>query len=159
MGHRPRLVVILSGIFFTVLLSVSAGFTQSTDHTWPNRVLITNDDGIDMEEIRQLALAFAQIAETYVVAPLEERSGSSTHINLRGPLGLAITREQAIDAFTINSAYQLNQEHVTGSLEVRKFADLIVLDRNLFEIPIAEVSDTKVLMTVVGGKVVYSSES
>jgi predicted amidohydrolase YtcJ len=78
-----------------------------------------------------------------------------------GPLNAAeyaITLEQAIDAFTINSAYQLNQEHVTGSLEVGKFADLILLDRNLFEIPITEISETKVLMTMVGGKIVYSSE-
>lgn len=71
----------------------------------------------------------------------------------------AITLEQAIEAFTINSAYQLNQEHVTGSLEAGKFADLIVLDRNLFEVPIDEVSETKVIMTMVGGKVVYSTES
>lgn len=71
----------------------------------------------------------------------------------------AITLEQAIEAFTINGAYQLFQEHVTGSLEVGKFADLIVLDRNLFEIPITEISETKVLMTVVGGKVVYSDDS
>ena len=86
MGHHQMLVRILSSVFFTVALSVSLGSAQTKGDHWPNRVLITNDDGIDMEEIRQLALAFSEIAETYVVAPLEERSGSSTHINLRGPL-------------------------------------------------------------------------
>ena len=74
-----------------------------------------------------------------------------------GPLNsaYAISLEQAIEAFTINSAYQLRQERLTGSLEVGKFADLIVLDQNLFEIPIAQVSDTTVLMTMVGGDIVY----
>ena len=74
-----------------------------------------------------------------------------------GPLNsaYAISLEQAIEAFTINSAYQLRQERLTGSLEVGKFADLIVLDQNLFEIPIAQVSDTTLLMTMVGGDIVY----
>jgi len=74
-----------------------------------------------------------------------------------GPLNaeFALTREQVIEALTIHSAYQLKQEQVTGSLEPGKFADLILLDRNLFEIPVTELSETKVLMTMVGGRVVY----
>jgi predicted amidohydrolase YtcJ len=44
---------------------------------------------------------------------------------------------------------------VTGSLEKGKFADLIVLDRNLFEVPIEQVSETSVDMTIVGGEVVF----
>jgi 5'-nucleotidase len=77
---------IRSGILLTFLLSVRVGSAQTKGDHWPNRVLITNDDGIDMEEIRQLAVAFSEIAETYVVAPLGERSGSSTHVTLAGPL-------------------------------------------------------------------------
>jgi predicted amidohydrolase YtcJ len=68
------------------------------------------------------------------------------------------TLEQAIEIFTINSAFQLKQDHVSGSLEVGKFADLIVLDRNLFKIPINEVSETRVLMTMVGGEIVYQED-
>lgn len=76
-----------------------------------------------------------------------------------GPLNAdyALTLEQAVEAFTIGSAYQLKQENVTGTLEPGKFADLIVLDRNIFDIPIREVSDTKVLMTIVGGKIVHQT--
>jgi 5'-nucleotidase len=44
---------------------------------WPRRVLITNDNGIDDPKIRALAGAFAGEVETYVVAPLEDRSGST----------------------------------------------------------------------------------
>jgi predicted amidohydrolase YtcJ len=49
----------------------------------------------------------------------------------------------------------MKQEKVSGSLDPGKFADMIVLDRNLFQIPIDEVSETRVLMTLVGGKIVY----
>ena len=57
----------------------------------------------------------------------------------------------ALAAFTINSAYVNNLESVSGSIEVGKLADLIVLDRNLFEIPAKEISETKVLLTLFGG--------
>lgn len=70
----------------------------------------------------------------------------------------AATLEQAIEIFTLNSAFQLKQDHVSGSLEVGKFADLIVLNRNLFKIPINEVSETRVLMTMVGGEIVYQRD-
>jgi hypothetical protein len=58
---------------------------------------------------------------------------------------------------TINSAYEMHQEKVTGSIEVGKQADLIVLDQNLFRVPAARISDTRVLLTMLGGKIVYDS--
>ena len=66
-----------------------------------------------------------------------------------------ITLEQAITAFTINSAFVNHQDDSTGSIEVGKLADLIVLDQNLFEIEPQAISDTKVLLTLFGGKPVY----
>lgn len=66
-----------------------------------------------------------------------------------------LTLAQALRGITINAAYQMHQDKVTGSLERGKLADLIVLDRNLFEIPADDISETHVLMTMVGGKVVY----
>ncbi len=62
-----------------------------------------------------------------------------------------------IKMHTINSAYQMHQERNFGSIEVGKRADLIVLSQNLFNVPTEKVSDTKVLLTMLGGKVVYSS--
>jgi len=70
-----------------------------------------------------------------------------------------LSRETAVRAITMNSSYELHQEAETGSLEVGKLADLIVLDRNLFEIPAEEIADIQVLLTVIGGKVVYQAES
>jgi predicted amidohydrolase YtcJ len=58
---------------------------------------------------------------------------------------------------TINAAYEMHQEKATGSIEVGKQADLIVLDRNLFRIPTTRISETRVLLTLLGGKIVYDS--
>jgi predicted amidohydrolase YtcJ len=59
---------------------------------------------------------------------------------------------------TINAAYQLHMERDTGSIEVGKYADLVVLDQNLFEIPTERISDTTVMQTILGGKVVYRAD-
>jgi hypothetical protein len=58
-------------------------------------------------------------------------------------------------AITENSSYELHQDRETGSLEVGKLADLIVLDRNVMQIPAEDIANVRVLETVVGGRVVY----
>ena len=63
--------------------------------------------------------------------------------------------EDLIRSFTYNGAYANFLENEIGSLEVGKRADLIVLDSNLFEIPVNEIAKTKVLLTLVDGKEVY----
>ena len=68
-----------------------------------------------------------------------------------------LTRSQVLRAITMNSSYELHQDTKTGSLEVGKLADFIILDRNLFEIPAEQIADVKVLTTVVGGRVVYQA--
>jgi predicted amidohydrolase YtcJ len=66
-----------------------------------------------------------------------------------------IDLESAIVAFTINAAFLNKHEDETGSIEVGKLADLIVLDRNLFEIEPADISETTVLLTLFEGRPVY----
>jgi hypothetical protein len=65
-------------------------------------------------------------------------------------------REQALRAATLGSAWELHREHELGSLERGKWADFIILDRNVLEIPVTDISATRVLQTVVGGKTVYA---
>jgi predicted amidohydrolase YtcJ len=67
-----------------------------------------------------------------------------------------LSPEAVLRAATINAAYELHQDDVAGSLEVGKFADLIVLDRNPLSVPAEEIAGTRVLETVVGGEVVYT---
>jgi predicted amidohydrolase YtcJ len=67
--------------------------------------------------------------------------------------------DEMITSFTINGAYANFLEQDTGSLEVGKAADLVVLDRNLFEIPASEISSVKILLTLFEGKEVYRDNS
>jgi predicted amidohydrolase YtcJ len=67
----------------------------------------------------------------------------------------ALTREQAVRLYTINNAYLHHEENEKGSLEPGKLADLIVIDRDVLTCPVDDIRDTKVLLTIVGGKVVY----
>ncbi|SIR95451.1 hypothetical protein SAMN05878276_1138 [Aquipseudomonas alcaligenes] len=63
--------------------------------------------------------------------------------------------EAAIRAYTLDAAYTLRQEESTGSLEVGKQADLLVLDRDIFKLPPAQISQARVLWTLLGGEEVY----
>jgi predicted amidohydrolase YtcJ len=74
----------------------------------------------------------------------------------RGRLGddPGLSPQAVLTAATINAAYALHADDVTGSLEVGKFADLIVLDRNPLTIPADDIAKVQVLETVVGGVVV-----
>jgi predicted amidohydrolase YtcJ len=69
-----------------------------------------------------------------------------------------LTREQAVRLYTINSAYIDREEKEKGSLEVGKLGDLVVIDRDVLTCPAKDVAKTKVLYTVVGGKVVYEGK-
>src|SRR5208282_1120412 len=69
-----------------------------------------------------------------------------------------LTRAQVLRAITMNSSYELHQDAALGSLEVGKLADLIVLDRNVLTIPAEQIAQTRVLQTVVGGRIVYASD-
>lgn len=60
-----------------------------------------------------------------------------------------------IEAYTINGAYQMGLEDEQGSIEVGKRADLVVLDRNLFELASSEINEARVTMTIFDGRTVY----
>jgi predicted amidohydrolase YtcJ len=68
-----------------------------------------------------------------------------------------IDLRDAIAAFTINAAYVNFHDDRTGSIEPGKLADLVVLDRNLFAIDANQISEAKVLLTLLGGKPVYGN--
>lgn len=68
-----------------------------------------------------------------------------------------VTLEQAIEAYTLGAAYSGRRERSVGSLEVGKLADLVILSQDLFQIDPHQIHNTEVLLTMVGGKVVYQS--
>ncbi|MCC5465839.1 amidohydrolase family protein [Pelosinus sp. Bkl1] len=63
-----------------------------------------------------------------------------------------------IKSFTINGAYTLFMEHEIGSIEVGKFADLVVIDQNLFVVNPIDIDKTKIIMTFFDGKLVYKAD-
>jgi Predicted metal-dependent hydrolase with the TIM-barrel fold len=65
-----------------------------------------------------------------------------------------ITVEEALRAYTTGGAYASFDESRKGTLAAGKLADLVLIDRNLFDIPLEQIREAKVLATVVGGKVV-----
>jgi predicted amidohydrolase YtcJ len=65
--------------------------------------------------------------------------------------------ETAIHAYTINGAYANFVEHNRGSITPGKYADLVMLSDDLFKIPADKIKDTKVVWTMVGGKVVWQA--
>lgn len=66
-----------------------------------------------------------------------------------------ISLDQALKAYTLDAAYVLGLEDRIGSLQPGKLADLVVLDKDLHEIPPSEISTTKVQLTMMNGKITH----
>ena len=83
----------------------------------------------------------------------DEEGGDILNVDERVDLATMIA------AYTINGAYIHDQDDLLGSIKVGKKADLIVLDRNLFEVPAQQINEAKVLMTLFDGEVVFQQPS
>ncbi len=66
--------------------------------------------------------------------------------------------DMGLKIMTIHGAKLMELEKVTGSIEVGKDADMIVLDQNLYKIPSDKIIDTKVLRTILKGKTIYQEK-
>jgi predicted amidohydrolase YtcJ len=97
-----------------------------------------------------------------VLPPLWGLERMVTRVDLNGEPAGGFMPEQAVDVetalrmVTIDAAYLEYREHEVGTLTSGKYADLVVLERNLFEIPADEIADTRVALTMVGGQVVHA---
>jgi predicted amidohydrolase YtcJ len=69
-----------------------------------------------------------------------------------------LSREQALRLYTVNNAFLNREEKDKGSLEVGKLGDAIIIDRDYLTCPVDEIARTRVLTTIVGGKVVYEKK-
>ena len=67
-----------------------------------------------------------------------------------------MTRQEALESWTIRGAYAAFEEKVKGSLTPGKMADFVILSRDIMSVPPAEILKTRVLMTVVAGRIVHS---
>lgn len=69
-----------------------------------------------------------------------------------------MTRNQALRSYTLDAAYAAFQENDKGSIEVGKWADFTILDRDIMTIPEEQLLNTKVTMTIIGGETVFDIE-
>jgi predicted amidohydrolase YtcJ len=79
--------------------------------------------------------------------------GVRTRENTEAP-----SRRQALEMYTRNSAFMANDDDTRGTLEPGKFADLAVLSADYLTAPVQDIGRIKSLLTMVGGKVVYTGE-
>lgn len=105
-------------------------------------VVVTNGTDVPVEPIDPLASFYASVTRRLT-------DGSTFYERQR------MTREEALRSYTINNAYAAFEENTKGSITPGKYADLVVLSKDIMTVPEAEILDTKVVMTMVGGRVVY----
>lgn len=103
-------------------------------------VLISNGTDVPVEDIDPLASFHSSVTR-------KTADGSVFYPDQR------MTRIEALRSYTINNAIAAFEEEYKGSLEVGKLGDIVVLDRNILAVPDAELLETQVDLTIVGGMV------
>jgi predicted amidohydrolase YtcJ len=137
-----------------------------TELTWP---ALGPERSRLLYPIRSVARAGGTIAfgSDWSVSSLNPLEGIQVAVTRQSPgtPGAVLLPEEALDlpaalaAYTIGSAYANGLEHETGSIEVGKAGDLVVLSANLFTIPVHEIARCRVLLTLLDGKPVYRDSS
>jgi hypothetical protein len=70
--------------------------------------------------------------------------------------GQILSREEALKSFTLDAAYAAFQEDELGSIEPGKYADFVVLSKDIMTVPASEILTTHVIATYLGGRLIYS---
>jgi len=106
-------------------------------------VVVTNGTDVPVEKIDPFDCYYAAVTR-------KQKNGVPFYPNQK------MTREEAIYSYTMANAYAAFEEKQKGSLELGKYADIVVLSNNLINCKEEDIKNTKVLMTFVGGKLKYS---
>jgi len=93
-----------------------------------------------------------------VESVITRRDPTNDNSKVFPPGATGMTLEQALKAVTINPAWQIRMEDKIGSLEVGKYADLVVLDKNLFDVDPTDISEVQVLKTMMDGKFTFDRD-
>lgn len=112
---------------------------------WKTGAVVTNGTDVPVEDISPVA--------SYWCAVTRDKVGTDSAFFPAQKL----SRHQALQTYTTNGAYVAFQEHENGSLAPGKWADIAVLSRDIMTVPPQAILGTKVLYTIVGGKVVYTA--
>lgn len=123
------------------------------NQTWPLKSLLDSS----------AVLAFGSDCPVVDNNPFLEIYRAVTRVHNDGnPIGgwipeQKLTLAESLRAYTFGSAYAVGRELEIGTLEANKLADIIILDRNIFEIPESEILETQVKTTIFDGKVIFNS--
>lgn len=149
-GARDPLIVSISlqrmgeerlNRYFGVNVMVAAGANVSFSSDWPVSGYISNVEPL----------------KTIQVAMTRRTLGDTTSPPLGGEAG-KVPLEVALKAHTLGAAYGMGMDDRIGSIEVGKLADLIVLEKNLFDVEPADIGEVRVLYTIMNGQLVYEAE-
>jgi predicted amidohydrolase YtcJ len=91
-------------------------------------------------------------------SPLTGIYGAVTRLTSSGQIlnqAECMTANQGLRLYTLNAAYASHEEKIKGSITPGKLADMTLLSNNPNKVPVEEIKDIKVQMTVIGGKVVW----
>ncbi|MCY4158921.1 MAG: amidohydrolase family protein, partial [Bacteroidetes bacterium] len=112
---------------------------------WQTGAVVTNGTDTPVEAIDPIANYYATVTRALA-------DGSIFYPSER------LSREQALQSYTLNNAYAAFEEDIKGSLEPGKLADITVLSKDILTIPDEEILSTEVLYTIVGGSILYEKE-
>ena len=112
---------------------------------WKTGAVVTNGTDVPVEKISPIASFHCSVTRDMVGTDSAFFPGQK------------LSRQQALQTYTTNGAYVAFQEKENGSLAPGKWADITVLSRDIMTVPPDSILGTKVLYTIVGGKVVYTA--
>jgi predicted amidohydrolase YtcJ len=150
-----RLGVMASGDSFEIIQSTPAAFEiygeKGISQVVPKRRVIEAEIPTTVEIDRALGSTNLTLFSAGI-APMIERRGWDGKVY---GANQALDRQIALKSATYWGAYYLLREDRLGSLEPNKSADFLVLDRDYLTIPEGDIANIRVLMTVVGGKIIH----
>ena len=109
---------------------------------WQSGAIVTNGTDVPVENIDPIASYYATVSRKLA-------DGSVFFSDER------LSREHALKSYTLNNAYAAFEENVKGSLETGKLADITVLSKDILTIEEDSIPETRVDMTIVGGKIMF----
>ncbi len=112
---------------------------------WESGAVVTNGTDAPVEDVDPIASFYSTVSRKLA-------DGSVFFPDQR------LTRERALQSYTLNNAYAAFEEDIKGSLTPGKLADIVVLSKDILSIPEDQIPDAEVVYTIVGGKVLYERE-
>jgi len=124
---------------------------EKAGYQWPLRTML--DNGIRVANSSDAPVIYPDWRPGIQAAVLRESKATG---KVSGP-EQCITVAEAIKTYTINGAWLDHMEDVKGSIEVGKLADFCVLDEDILTVDPHKIENIRILMTIAGGNIVYSS--